>query len=116
MIRPDWWSRARCGRNGVIGDDPAKRLKVMFSPVAHLVCEGCPVAVECEQSGTSMIGRAYGQWGTQRLEGKVLNERCAVCGSVFKPSAGGNYLCSDVCRRAQDVRNNREAQRRARAS
>lgn len=116
MMRPDWWARARCGRNGVLGDDPAARLSVMFGRGGSQVCQGCPVTEECEQAGTAQLGRVFGQWGTQRFEGRVMNERCRVCGTVFKPSAGGNYLCSDVCKREQNVRNNRTAQARARAS
>jgi hypothetical protein len=68
LIRPEWHDRANCGRNGIIGDDPVKRLARMFPARggditnALYVCDGCPVALECEAARQP---HDVGVWGNR---------------------------------------------------
>lgn len=62
--RPEWHALAACGRNGVIGDDPAERVKRMFptddagTADALEPCANCPVVNACDAAG-----HPFGVWG-----------------------------------------------------
>jgi hypothetical protein len=57
--RPAWHAQANCGRNGIIGNDPARRIRIMYpgsygpnshepgAPFAIDVCHECPVKGPC---------------------------------------------------------------------
>lgn len=72
-LRPEWHGRAACGRNGVLGDDPAVRVRIMFpgrglGPEARrglAACEVCETTRECEEAnriGELSHAREVGIW------------------------------------------------------
>lgn len=72
--RPDWHGSANCGRNGIIGDDPAARVRRMFPgngndhEMATVVCERCPVTAECADAVATtpiVFGKRFGIWAGQ---------------------------------------------------
>jgi hypothetical protein len=69
--RPEWHALAACGRNGVLGDDPAKRVSIMFptrgetSERALKACDVCPVCEECGKANGDVElshAREVGVW------------------------------------------------------
>lgn len=112
--RPAWHARANCGRNGIIGDDPEVRLKIMFSRHAERVCEGCPVSDQCGTSANLTPGRLYGTWAGTEMTGRQKVMRCTCCGDLFEPSTSASKVCSEVCRVENVRRISRLTSRRAR--
>lgn len=95
--RPEWHGRARCGRNGVLGDDPAVRIATMFTAVDASVCEGCPVRAECATAGR-FVQRLNGSgvWA-----GRLIGSRarcCEICDAEFT-STTRRVTCSEACAR-----------------
>jgi len=106
--RPDFHARANCGRNGIIGDNPEVRVKIMFSAHAERVCEGCPVVAECERSANTAEGALYGMWGRKDRTGQQRRQRCSWCDRLFEPATPSTRMCSDECRTEQTRRLNRD--------
>lgn len=107
--RPEWHALAACGRNGVIGDDPAERVRIMFpargegSTKARQVCERCPVTEQCERANQGVelrhardVGVWFGTSGNMRRD-KPRAATCR-CGAQFTPSALMRAYCSEECR------------------
>lgn len=108
--RPEWHGLAACGRNGLLGDDPAERVKIMFpargesSELARAVCDRCPVTVECEKSNQGVelkhardVGVWFGTSGRMRRDMKPPLVMCA-CGERFERTFPGQVYCCDDCR------------------
>lgn len=108
--RPDWHALARCGRNGVLGDDAAARVRMMFpkrgedSSVARSVCSGCPVTEQCREANQGVelrhardVGVWFGTSGRMRRDMKPPLGSCA-CGERFERTSPGQVYCCDDCR------------------
>jgi hypothetical protein len=118
--RPDWHALAACGRNGVLGDDPAKRVSIMFpergegTDRAQAVCNRCPVTAECEQSNLTIDfkhAREVGVWfGTSgRTRRGLKTPVLCPCGTRFDQTSPGQVYCSDECRAVARRRTQRKA-------
>jgi hypothetical protein len=123
-LRPEWHGRAACGRNGVLGDDPAVRVRIMFPERGDKsrgveACAVCPVTAECEAanrigdlSHAREVGIWFGTTGRMR-RGMPAIGRCP-CGTQFDRTKPGQVYCSDECRIEGRRKSNRTYQQIAR--
>lgn len=123
--RPEWHGLAACGRNGVIGDDPAARVRIMFpargedSAYARKVCERCPVTEQCRAANEQVelrhardVGVWYGTSGNMRRDRPPM-VRCA-CGERFRRNKPGQVYCGEECREEARRESNRRYQQEVR--
>ena len=107
--RPAWHALAHCGRNGIIGDDPAARVAIMFprkganadARRAREVCEGCPVFDECRRAARFTSAMRVGIWAgksSKERRADPLLRSCSWCGTVMESPGPGQHYCSDPCR------------------
>lgn len=119
--RPEWHASAACGRNGVLGDDPKVRVKIMFpargedSTRARKVCDQCPVSDQCRSANEQVelrhardVGVWYGTSGNMRRD-KPPVVKCP-CGERFTRTKPGQTYCGEECREEARRESNRRYQ------
>jgi len=119
--RPEWHGLAACGRNGVLGDDPAVRVRIMFpargadSRMARAVCDRCQVQDECRYAHENVelrhardVGVWFGTSGRMRRDMPTMI-RC-TCGTKFQRTKPGQTYCSPECRAEARRESNRRYQ------
>lgn len=99
-----WQTRARCRNEDPDSMQPERATKAEVAE-ALLVCDGCPVRVQCDELAAGQV-QAYGVhagrwWGAPPVW--EVERVCALeaCGQTFRTEAEGNRAatyCSPRCR------------------